>query len=325
MNEVCEEVEMYQLNAMDILLDLQQSYRLCWITQMTRRCAQMILNYESIAIIELYESGMLEENGYSHILKLIEKKIFSLDYGDIKVPKNRKKILENPFDLVPYFQLLSSDEKLHWKSLMNSKHRWFQPNTILLQKNQRVSTAYLIVRGIIQYKDDTMPTYYKCGNIIGIDSLFSEKSLSYGTYCAMGGLVETYLIDSVLLNRLLSDEKTSRSIYNEISLHMIMNNYKTSLKLTHSQLKMLLNEKSIFYKNQSDFSIELQANERLFLLSGTMSQVSNEVEIIFDSIHLITHTYPTSYQLNSSSIVYIWTYEDEIHYLNIKNLKLIFQ
>jgi hypothetical protein len=103
-----------------------------------------------------------------------------------------------------------------------------------------------------------------------------------------------------------------------------MNNYKKSLKLTHSQLKMLLNEKSIFYKNQSDFSIELQANERLFLLSGTMSQVSNEVEIIFDSIHLITHTYPTSYQLNSSSIVYIWTYEDEIHYLNIKKFKINF-
>ena len=46
MKEVCDEVKMYQLNAMRVLLDLQQSYRLCWIIQMTRRCAQMLLKYE---------------------------------------------------------------------------------------------------------------------------------------------------------------------------------------------------------------------------------------------------------------------------------------
>jgi hypothetical protein len=324
MNEVCEEVKMYELNAMYVLFDLQQSYRLCWIIQMTRRCAQMLLKYESIAIIQLYETGMLEENEYSHILELIENKLFSLEYGNIPMPENQKKIIENPFDLISYFQILSSDEKIQWKSLINSKHRWIQPGTILLEKKQRVSTAYLIVRGIIHCKDETMPTYYKCGNIVGIDALFSKKSLSSGTYCAHGGLVEIYLIDSILLNTLLSDEKISRLIYDEIALHMIMNNYQKSFNLIHSQLKMLLNEKAIFYQNEPNISIELQVNQRLFLLSGTMTHHSNEGETIFDSIHFILHTSPTKYQLNSSSIVYIWTLEDENYYLNMKKFKMDF-
>ncbi|CAF1677041.1 unnamed protein product, partial [Adineta ricciae] len=39
MDEICDEAKTYQINAMYILLDLKQSYRLCWIVQMTRRCA----------------------------------------------------------------------------------------------------------------------------------------------------------------------------------------------------------------------------------------------------------------------------------------------
>jgi hypothetical protein len=57
-------------------------------------------------------------------------------------------------------------------------------------------------------------------------------------------LVTTYLIDFVLLNPLLSDDTISRSIYDKITVHMIMNNYQKSFYLTHSQLKMLLNKKS---------------------------------------------------------------------------------
>jgi hypothetical protein len=324
MNEVCEEVKMYQLNVVHILLDLQQSYRNCWITQMTRRCAKMLLKYESIAIIQLYETGMLKESEYSHILELIENKLFSLEYGNIKMPENQKKMLENPFDLISYFQPFSPQEKIQWKSLMKSKHKWFQPGAVLLEKNQRVSTAYLIVRGIVQCKNHRIPTYYKCGNIIGIAALFSEKSLSYGTYTANDGLVETYLIDTVLLNVLLSNEKISRSIYDEITLHMIMNNYPTSLNLNHSQLKMLLNEKAILYKDKSDFSIHLEANQRLFLLSGTMRCYSDDVETIVHSLNLILTDSPTMYQLNSSSIVYTWTLDDELYYLNIKKFKVNF-
>jgi len=182
----------------------------------------------------------------------------------------------------------------------------------------------LIVRGIVQCKHDTVPTYYRCGSIIGIDALFSGKFLYYGTYTAHGGLIETYLIDKMLLNTFLSDEKISRSIYNEIALHMIMNNYQKSLNLTHSQLKILLNEKSIFYKNQLDLTIHLETNQRLFLLSGTISHYSNDKETILNSIDLILLDSPTVYQLNLSSIVYTWTYEDEIHCLNDKKFKINF-
>ncbi|CAF1611416.1 unnamed protein product [Rotaria magnacalcarata] len=205
------------------------------------------------------------------------------------------------------------------------KHKWCQPGTILIQRQQRVTTAYLIVRGIVRCKDDATSTYYKCGSIVGIDALFSENSLSYGTYTVDGGLVEAYSIDTILLNWLLSDEKISRSIYNELALHMIMNNYKKSFNLTHPQLKLLLNEKVVFYKNQSDLTIELEANQRLFLLSGTMIRYSNdEEEITIDSLYFILTDSPATYKLNSSSVVYIWTLEDEDICLNIKKFKINF-
>ena len=316
MTEVCNEVKLYQLNALHILRDLQQSYRLCWTAQMTRRCAQMLLKYESIAIIQLYETGMLEENEYSHILKLIESKLFSLEYGNVKMPENQKRMLKNSFDLIPYFESFSPTEKQQWKSLMKSKHKWFLPDSVLLEKDQKVSTAYLIVRGTVQCKH----TYYKCGNIIGIDALVSGKTLSYGNYRANGGLVETYLIDSVLLNALLSNEKISRSIYNEIALHTIMNNYQKSLHLNDLQLKMLLNEKVVFYKDKSEFSIHLEKKQRLLLLSGTIKCCSNKDETTLHSVYFNLLTSPTVYQLNSSSIVYTWTPEDEIYCLNNKKV-----
>lgn len=312
---------MYQLNAMHVLLDLQQSYRVCWTIKMTRRCAQMLLKYESIAIIQLYETGMLEENEYLHILELIETKLFHLEYGHVKMMNKQKKILENSFDLIPFFQLLSPDEKLRWKSIIKSKHRWFQPGKILLRENQQVSNAYLIVRGIVQCKiNETSATYYKCGNIIGIDRLYSNKSLSDGRYLASGGLVEVYSIDLVLLNQLLSDTNLSRSIYDEIAFHMIMNNYKKSLNLTHSQLKILLNEKSKFYQNQSDLLIDLEINQRLFLLSGNIKQG----ETIYESIDFILLNSSMSFQLNLSSIVYTWTEDDENYCLNKKKFKINF-
>ena len=326
LKEVCDEVKLYQLNAMHILLDLQHSYRHCWIVHMTRRCAQMLLKYEAIAIIQLYETGMLEENEYSHILELIEKKLFSLEHGSIKMDDNRTKQHEDPIDLIPYFQLLSSTEKDPIKTLLTNKHKWFQPDSVLIKRNQRVSVAYLIIRGIIQYRDDTMSSmvFYKCGSIIGIDTLFCEAYLSRGTYMANGGLVEVYLIDSALLKLLLSDEKIARSIYNEIALHLIMNNFKKCINLTHSQLKMLLNDKAIFYINQTDLTIDLQINQRLFLLSGTISNNSSNEEIIMNSVCFILHDSPITYQLNSSSIIYTWTHEDEVYYSNIKKFKVNF-
>ncbi len=63
-------------------------------------------------------------------------------------------------------------------------------------------------------------------------------------------LVTTYLIDFVLLNTLLSDDTISRSIYDKITVHMMMINYQKSFNSTHSQLKMLLNRKAMFYKTK---------------------------------------------------------------------------
>ncbi|CAF3424496.1 unnamed protein product [Rotaria socialis] len=88
---------------------------------------------------------------------------------------------------------------------------------------------------------------------------------------------------------------------------------------------MLLNGKVVFYKNQSDLTIELQVNQRLLLLSGTMIRYANdEEEIIIDSFHFILIDSPATYKLNSSSVVYIWTLEDEDLCLNITKFKINF-
>ena len=324
MTEIYDEVQKYQLDAMHILLDLQKSYRNCWTLHMTRRCAQMLLKYESIAIIQLYETGMLEENEYSRILNLIESKLFALEYGRVKMFRNQKKKLEKPYDLIPFFQTLSDSEKREWKPAIKSQYQWFQPGAVLIQKNQKVSTAYLIIRGIVKCKDDTAPTYYKSGNIIGIDALYTKESLSAGKYIAHGGLVQACGIDSELLDSFLADKKIARSIYDEIALHVMMNIYQKSLNLTHSQLKTLLKERSKFYQNEPDVFLHLQANQNLFLLSGTIKQTINEIETELDAIEFIVLDSPAVYQLNSSSIVYIWSHEDEVECSNAKKYKISF-
>ncbi|UJR34452.1 hypothetical protein I4U23_021859 [Adineta vaga] len=317
MDEVCEEAKSYQINATHVLLDLKQSYPLCWMIQMTKRCAQMLLKYESIAIIQLYETGMLGDSEYSHILQLIEQKLFVLEYGNIKISTDRKKMITNSFDMLSLFQQLSENEKEQWRSIMKPYHKWFQPNTILLRNDQIISTAYLIVRGIVEQTNHTVLTYYKSGHILGIDRLFSQKLSSHGTYTASSGLVEVYAIDIDLLNRLIADDKLSRSIYNEIAVHVFINNYQTSLELNHLQLQLLLDNKAIFYKNKCDLSIHLKANDRLLLLAGTLTRHLEQNVIRFDSIELLFLDVPTIYELNSSSIVYTWTHDDEIYCTNI--------
>jgi len=322
MNEVCEEAKSYQLNAMHVLLDLQQSYSLCWMIQMTKRCAQMLLKYESVAIIQLYETGMLADSEYSHILELIEQKLFVLEYGNIKMPIGQKKVIRNPFNMLSLFQHLSESDKERWKSIMKPKHKWFQPNAILLRKDQTVSTAYLIVRGIVEHKDNTVLSYYKSGNIVGVHTLFCQHSLLHGTYTASGGLVEAYAVDINLLNTWIADDKLSRSIYNEIAVHVLVNNYQTRLELNHLQLKFILDNKAIFYRDTYDLSIYLKENDRLLLLAGTLTRYSEEKVIPFDSTQLFFLDAPTVYQLNSSSIVYTWTHDDEIYCRNVKEFNL---
>jgi CRP-like cAMP-binding protein len=308
---------------MRVLHDLQRSYQRCWTAQMTKRCAQMLLKHESIGIIHLYETGMLDESEYSHICELIENKMFTLEYGTVQLPTDQKKAIEKAFDLVSLFRRLSDNEKLHWKSIMKLKHKWFQPGAVLLEKYQTVSNAYLIIRGIVECKVDTVSTYYMSGNIVGIDALFSETELSQSQerYSASSGLVESYVIDSDLLDTLLADDKMSREIYIETALHMLINNYQPRFKQNHSQLKLLLDEKAILSRNQPDLIINLKANERLFLLAGTLISSSDQKDIYLDSPSFVLLDSPTTYHLNLSSIVFTWTEEDEISYLNVKNCK----
>ncbi|CAF1096404.1 unnamed protein product [Adineta ricciae] len=124
----------------------------------------MLLKYESTAIIQLYETGILAD------IELIENKLFNLEYGKIRVFTNQKKEFEKPIHLLRYFQGLSSIEINQWETLFKSRHRWFQPDSNLLERNQRVTNAYLIIRDLVQHKNGTSTTYYKCGNIIGADA-----------------------------------------------------------------------------------------------------------------------------------------------------------
>jgi len=77
---------------------------------MTKRCASMLLKYESIALIELYETGILGETEYAHILELIEKKLFDLEFTHFKMPQNESKTIEHGFHFLSLFQLISENE-----------------------------------------------------------------------------------------------------------------------------------------------------------------------------------------------------------------------
>ena len=162
-------------------------------------------------------------------------------------------------------------------------------------------------------------THYRCGNIVGVDALFAGNSLSCGSYTAESGLVEAYLIDSTLLNSLLADEKIARSIYDEIALQTIINDYRKSMNLTHSQVKMFLNEKATFYNTKTNLVINLETNQRLFLLSGTIIRLSDDLATNIDSTYFMLLEHPAKYQLNASSIVYTWSYEDEANFSTDKN------
>lgn len=204
---------------------------------------------------------------------------------------------------------------------MKSKHRWLEPGDTLLEQDEIVSTAYLIVRGIVEGKDaadaTTTTTYYTSGDIVGIDALFYQNDLSKShlNYNVGSGLVELYAIDVILLDALLADEKMSREIYVEIALHTLINNHLPRWKSNHRQLKLLLEEKAIFLKNKSDAMMHLKSNDRLFLLAGTVISFTDPLP----SPLFITSDSPTTYHFNASSIGFKWTKEDEINYLPIEH------
>jgi hypothetical protein len=291
---------------------------------MTKRCAQILLKYESKTITELYETGMLGNTVYSHILGLIEKKLFNLEFYRVRMQKGHLKSIENAFDLLPLFQSLPNDEKRRWRSIMKAKHQWFQPDQLLLEKGQRVSTAYLIIRGIIECKADKMPIYYRSGNIVGIDALFSQDFLAHDTYRVSSGILEAYCIDDVLLDQFLKDENLAPSIYQEIALHVLSNNYETDLKLNRLQLRLLVNMRAKFYWNQSDISIQTKENQRLFILAGYVTHVFNGQNNKYESIQLKTFDTEAEILLNPSTVAYSWMDDDEEFCIKNTNLAVHF-
>lgn len=336
--QITHEMHLLHLTATYILLDLQQSYNICWRIHMTKRCAQMLLKYESNLVQELHETGILGETEHSHISELIERKLFQLEFHRVRLPEGQLKAIENPFDLLKLFQSLPEDEKENWRAIIDSKHQWFQPGDVLFKEGQTVLNAYLIARGVVQCQIDTMPIYYRSGNIIGIDVLFAqnftiygafspstkvEKSYSinalfsqnlaaYGTFSVCGGPLEVYRINALLLNRILDDENLVPSIYHEIAVHLLSYYYQSQLKTNRLQLKLILHERARFFCKQPEESILFQENQRLFILSGYVMHLSNEQNNKYDAIQLKIFDTETQIVFNSSTVAYSWTDDDEI-------------
>ncbi|CAF0721622.1 unnamed protein product [Rotaria sordida] len=322
-NNVLNEAKMLRVRASLVLHDLQHSYKKCWTIEMTKRCAQMLLKYESVAIVQLYETGMLNENEYTHILKLIQKKLFHLEHcyfmGVPKIHLNQEQ--DSPFDNLSLFVNLTEDEKVYFKELLETRHRWFQPGEILLRQGYMTTEAYLIIRGIVECSEDLL-TCYRSGHIIGIDALFDKSSsVSNRTYRAESSIVEAYTIDESILNMFLSNVKMTRLIYNEIALHMLINMYQQPIHLlNYAQIKVLLDEYAIFYQNEIDhdlMTIQLKRNERLFLLVGTVQR--EEDDYFMDGPQLVTVNQLTSFycSLDKLCIAYTWTLENEQECLQI--------
>ncbi|CAM4895003.1 unnamed protein product [Rotaria socialis] len=124
MNNVLREAKILQLRASLVLHDLQHSYKKYWTIEITKRCVQMLLKYESVAIVQLYETGMLNENEYANILKLIQKKLFCLEYGHCTdtptIHLNREQ--DNSFNNLSLFSDLNEHDKAHFSQILESRH-----------------------------------------------------------------------------------------------------------------------------------------------------------------------------------------------------------
>lgn len=322
-DNVLVEAKMLQLRASLVLHELQYSYKNCWTIEMTKRCAQMLLKYESVAIVQLYETGMLSENEYTHILQFIQTKLFHLEYGYImgipKIHLNREQ--DNPFNNLTLFSGLSSHDKAQFKEILESRRKWFQPGEILLRQGYPISEAYLIVRGIVECSEDLL-TCYRSGHIIGIDLLFDKSTtLSNRTYRAESSIVETYTIDSNLLQMFLSNTKMIRLVYNEIALHMIINMYRQPIHLlNYAQIKVLLDEYATFYRNEIDdeiMTIQLRRNERLFLLLGTIQREDDDYFIEAPQLLTVNQCTMFHFSVNQMCIAYTWTLANEQECLQI--------
>lgn len=324
-NEVYQETNFYHQMATCILADLQRSYRKCWRMHMTKRCAQMLLKYESTAIGELYKTGILDETERSHILDLIEEKLFELEFFRVKMPQGQLKAIENAFDLLTLFRSTPNHEKLMWKTLLKPKHEWFQPEKILIRKDQRISTGYLIVRGIVQCQLDTQTINYRSGNIIGVEILYSQEWTTRGIYSVTGGLLEAYRIDTILLNQLINDVNLAPSVYCEIAFQMLSNIYQDYVTWNRLHLKLLLQNKAKLYMKRDGTVIPLKKYDRLLLLAGTVNYSLHGHNFMHKSIEFKVFDFQTDLLLHDSTIAYIWTADDEMYFAKMRQTSVPLQ
>jgi hypothetical protein len=227
------------------------------------------------------------------------------------MPKGKLKVIENAFDLLLLFKSLPAEEKTYWQGIMKTKHRWFQPNEVLLQKDQRVSTAYLIVRGVVECKMENTTVRYRSGNMIGIDALFSENFQVQNTYSVCGGLLEAYSIDTTLLDRFFKDKNLAPFVYREIAIHVLSNNYHADLDLNRLQISLLLHTKATFYQCPLAKSIQLKRNQRLFILAGSVTRLLDGQNHEYQPIDLQLFDTGATIFPNSSVVAFSWMREAE--------------
>jgi hypothetical protein len=169
-----------------------------------------------------------------------------------------------------------------------------------------------------------VPILYRSGNIIGIDALFSQTFSANGTYSVSGGIMEAYIIDDILLNQFLNDENLAPSIYREIALHVLSNNYQARINLNRLQLRLLLHKRAKFYWNELETSIQLKENQRLFILAGNVIHLFNNQNNKYESIQLQIFDTEVELLLNPLTVAYSWTDEDEEFCIQDTNLAIHF-
>jgi hypothetical protein len=91
----------------------------------------------------------------------------------------------------------------------------------------------------------------------------------------------------------------------------LSNNYQARLKLNRLQLRSLLQKRAKFYWNQSEISIQLKENQRLFILAGNVIHLLNGQNNKCESIQLQIFDTEAEILLNPSTVAYSWMDDDE--------------
>lgn len=313
---VSQETRSYQQIAAYMLIDLQQTYRKCWSLHATKRCAQILLKCESTAVTQLHETGALRKTEHTHISKLIENKMFDLEFYRIRLSKGETKAIENGTELLWLLEPLSSDEKIVWKNIFKYNHLWMQPEQVVLKEDQPMLDAFIIVRGIVKCKSESMPMFFRTGTIIGIDDLFFGNTNITTTYTAVEGLVEMFTIDRPLLSRILENEILAPLIYHQVAFHILLKQRILSTDLNRLHIKHLIERKARLYYHNKAYNIELKQDDRLFVLTGQVKYILNDVTTQIGPVQYKMIEVACNGVLENNTVLYTWSLSDELECLD---------